>query len=77
MLTVRFFVLYNIFGRLVATMIPLNVYCRTSHSYYSQIVRSIRRFLNVQLHHLLVLAIPITRLTHVRAPVIYLNVIDL
>lgn len=69
--------LYDVLGRLIAVMIPLNVDCRTGHSYHSQVIRFVRRLLDVQLYQLLVSAINVTCLTHVRTTVVYLDVIDL
>jgi len=70
-------VLYNVFGRLVAIVFPLHVDSRTSDSDYPQVIRSVWRLLDVQLYQLLISAVHVTCLTHIRSTVVYLHVTDL
>lgn len=74
--TVGFFVLHDVLGRLAAVVVPLHVDRRAGHGHHSQVVGSVRRLLHVQLHQLLVPAVHVARLTHVRAAVFRLHVAD-
>lgn len=76
-LTVGFFMLHNVFWRLIAVVIPFHVDRRARYGHRPQVVRSVRRLLDVQLYQLLVSAVHIARLTHVRTAVVYLHVINL
>jgi len=70
-------VLHNVFGRLVAIVFPLHVDRRTGHSDHSQVTGSVWRLLDVQLHQLLVSAVHVACLAHVRPAIVYLYVADL
>lgn len=75
--TIGLLVLHYVLGRLVAVVVPLDVDGRAGHCYHPQVVRSVGRLLHVQLHQLLVPAVHVTRLAHVRTAVVHLHVTDL
>lgn len=75
--TVGFFVLHDVFGRRpVAVVVPLHADRRAGHGHHSQVAGSVRRLLHVQLDQLLVSAVHVARLAHVRTAVFHLHVVD-